>query len=93
VPKVFLFFRGGDDIFSYRKFESIRGSLKKFFCSFAPTELIICCARAGTRVPVIFVSLSVRCRLTITYLLLLLLHLLILLPAAAEGYIYSKAQT
>ena len=50
-------FRGEEAVFSYRKFVFIRGSPKKFFCSFAPTELTICCARAGTQVPVIFVSL------------------------------------
>ena len=41
----------------------IHGSLEKCsfanteFCSIAPTELTICSARAGTRVPVIFLSL------------------------------------
>ena len=56
-------FSGGEAILSYRKFVFIHGSLEKCsfanteFCSIAPTELTICSARAGTRVPVIFLSL------------------------------------
>ena len=50
-------FRGEEATFSYRKFVFIHGSPKKFFCSFAPTELTIRSEHAGTRVTVIFVSL------------------------------------
>jgi hypothetical protein len=61
---IFKIFRGVEAIFSYMKFLFIRGSPEKcsfsnaVFCSFAPTELTICSARAGTRVTVIFLSLS-----------------------------------
>jgi len=57
-------FRGEEATFSYRKFVFIHGSPEncsfsnRVFCSFAPTELIICSAHAGTRVPVILLSLS-----------------------------------
>ena len=54
---------GGDEvIFSYRNFVFIHGSPEKcsfpniVFCSSPPTELTICSARAGTRVPVLFLS-------------------------------------
>jgi len=94
---IFKMFRGEEAIFSYRKFVFIHGSPEncifsnRVFCSLAPTELIICSARAGTCVPDIFLSLPVRCRLRITYLLLSLL--LPLPPTPLQPYSSSSSSS